>query len=158
MPVRPPIDPTILQQKIQKIQPLLNRFNDLSIHVAVTDENAYILYANKLAAEKTGYHDSQEVLGKNPGDLWGGRMDPQFFTEMWKTIKIDKRRYVGNVKNMKKNGAEYWVSLQITPILNTHDEVIYFVALEPDVDIKPEYLEKVYAMVEDLKKEVLALT
>ena len=158
MSVRPPLDPAELQQKIVKVSPYTKRFDSLPTHIAVTDENAYILYANKLAAEKTGYLDPREVLGKNPGDLWGGRMDPQFFTQMWKTIKIDKKQYVGKVKNMKKNGAEYWVSLQITPILNAQDEVVYFVALEPDVDIKQEYLEEVYALVEEFKNEVKSLS
>jgi PAS domain S-box-containing protein len=64
-------------------------FDLLSDHVVITDSNGNLLYANKAAQEKTGYA-FDEMLGKNPGDLWGGQMPDDLYEGMWRTIKDER--------------------------------------------------------------------
>ncbi len=133
MPVRTYLSPEELQTAVAKIAPITASFDNLPVHIAITDVHANVLYANKEAMKKTGYLDGAEVLGHNPGDLWGGQMDEAFFTQMWQTIKVEKKPFAGKLKNIRKDGAEYWVVLQIQPIFDKQNELAYFFAIEPEV-------------------------
>ncbi len=104
----------------------------LGCHAIITDANANILYANKQVERQTGYSVA-EVIGKNPGDLWGGRMTDDVYEKMWHTIKDEKTLYVGEVKNVKKDGTEYWQEIIISPILDEKGAVKFFVSIEPDI-------------------------
>ncbi len=134
MPVRTFLSPEELQRAVDRIAPITATFDELPVHVAITDVHANILYANKEAMKKTGFTDVKEVLGHNPGDLWGGQMDEAFFSQMWQTIKVEKKPFAGKLKNIRKDGAEYWVVLQIQPIFSKQQELAYFFAIEPEVN------------------------
>jgi len=104
-------------------------FDQLSEHVVITDSDAIILYANT-AASKTTKFSLQEIMGKNPSDLWGGHMPQEFYTHMWKTIKEQKYPFVGQVKNLRRDGAEQWQEMYITPLLDEKGKAQYFVSIE----------------------------
>lgn len=123
-----------LRIAVSQIAPITSSFDSLPVHIAITDEHANVLYANKAAMSKTGFTHLDEVLGHNPGDLWGGQMDETFFAQMWQTIKTDKKPFAGKLKNIRKDGSEYWVLLQIQPIFNKQGEIAYYFAIEPEVD------------------------
>lgn len=116
----------------KEIEPLKRAFDMLDDHLLVTDANGNILYANKAVERQTGYSIT-EVIGKNPGDLWGGRMPEEFYEEMWRVIKKEKKPFVGEVKNVRKEGREYWQELHITPILDASGEIKFFIAIEPNI-------------------------
>jgi PAS domain S-box-containing protein len=121
-----------LAKKIEEIQPLTHAFELLNVHTVITDSDAHILYMNKVAEVKTGY-SLEESIGKNPGDLWGGHESTVFFDDMWKKIKSHKQSYRGKVKNIRKDGTEYWQELNITPVLDEQGEIEYFISVEPDI-------------------------
>lgn len=121
-----------LHRAQEKIQPLLAGFDQLSDHVVITDSDAHILYANAAARKVTGFK-GYEILGKNPGDLWGGRMQKEFYRDMWKRIKQDKKPFIGEVKNKSKDGRETTQELRISPVLDEKGEVAFFIGLEPDI-------------------------
>ncbi len=52
---------------------------------------------------------------------------------MWKTIKADKKVFIGELKNKRKNGVVYDVDVQITPILDKDGNLRFFVGIERDI-------------------------
>ncbi len=103
-----------------------------SDHIVITDIDANIIFANKAVEATTGY-STKEIIGKNPGKLWGGQMNKEFFKKMWKTIKIDKNIYMGELKNKRKNGELYDAEVHVSPILDKDGNVVFFVGIERDV-------------------------
>jgi PAS domain S-box-containing protein len=132
---------TLTKEEAQKQADLLRTytvgFDLLPLHVAITDVDGHILYANKAAEKNTGYV-LDEMLGKNPGDLWGGNMDIKVFQEMWTTIKEKKECYFGKIKNKRKSGQVVWQRLYVCPVLNPKNEVLFFVGVEPDITAEVE--------------------
>lgn len=142
MATRNYLDQQELEKKIQDVEPLRAGFDLIQDHVAITDESANILYMNKAAEEHTGYTFA-EAVGKNPADLWGGHMPKEMFEDMWKTIKVDKKPWKGDVKNRRKNGEEYWQAVHINPVLDENGEVRFFIAVEPDITARKHAEESI---------------
>lgn len=135
MAIRKPVLKSTLEDYIKQIEPLKQGFDFIDDQVVITDKNANILYANEAAWRMTGF-SAQEMLGKNPADLWGGQMPRSFYEEMWKKIKRDKKPFVGEVRNMNKSGKEYWQEIHISPILDRRGDVKFFIAIEPNITDK----------------------
>ena len=112
-------------------------FDLLSDHVIITDENAAILYANPAVQEHTGFMQ-QNIIGKNPGDLWGGQMDKEFYENMWRIIKVEKKSFVGEVQNRRRDGTQYWQEIRITPVLDRKKAIKFFIAIEPNITVRKE--------------------
>lgn len=100
-------------------------------HIIITDPDGKILYANKAAQELTGY-SHQEMLGQRPS-LWGQQMPKEFYDEMWKTIRTDKKLFRAELVNRRKSGETYDAEVRIVPILDDRGEVIFFVGIERDI-------------------------
>ena len=124
-----------LLELIEEIGPIKKGFDLISDHVVITDENANILFANKGVRENTGF-SSDDTTGKNPADLWGGNMNKEFYQKMWRTIKAEKRPFVGEVQNQKKDGTMYWQELHVYPILGQDGNIKFFVGIEPNITEK----------------------
>ncbi len=114
----------------------LNKFQlavaGASDHIIITDPDGMILYANRAAEQITGYK-VDEMLGKNAGQLWGGKMDPTYYKQMWLTISQEKKNFKGEFENHRKNGDTYTAESSITPILNKAGKVIFYVGIERDI-------------------------
>ncbi len=133
--MRVPISTNTLEKYIADVGPLKNAFDLIGDHVVITDENANIIYANKAAEDATGF-SAAEIIGKNPADLWGGHMPKEFYHNMWKTIKEDKKPFMGEIHNIKKDGKEVWQEIHIFPVLAEDGSVRYFIAVEPNITSK----------------------
>jgi len=103
----------------------------VSDHVIITDSDGTIIYANKGAERITGY-SVKEMLGKRPS-LWGGQMPEGFYEKMWKTIKVQKKPFNGQLTNKRKSGDVYEAEINISPILNEKGDLIYFIGIERDI-------------------------
>lgn len=158
---------------VRDIWPLTKGFDLMPDHVLITDPHGAILYANKAVQHNTGY-SPEEILRKNPGDLWGGNMPKEFYEEMWRTISEFKRPFVGKVKNKRKDGTEYWQELRVFPVLDHAGAVKIYIGIEPNInltktqeDLKERYyreLEQVHGYLlekarkmDELEKEVAEL-
>lgn len=137
MTLRTSLSKNELNQLIEQVEPLKSGFDILDDHLIITDENANILYANKAVEKNTGFLVN-EILGKNPADLWGGQMPYEFYEKMWQIIKVEKKPFVGEVQNKKKDGTLYWQELHISPILDEQGEVRFFVGIEPNITERKE--------------------
>lgn len=132
MAFRKPIKSKQLAVYKTKIKPLIPGFEALTEHVVITNADANILYMNKAAERTTGY-TLKEVMGKNPGDFWGGHMADKFYQGMWSMIKTEKRPFMGEVQNTTKNGKKYWQELIISPVPDETDQIKFFIAIEPNI-------------------------
>ena len=108
-----------------------------SNHIIITDTEGIILYANQAAADITGYKIS-EMLGKTPR-LWGGLMSKSFYKQMWKIVKIEKKSFIGEIRNKRKNGERYFAKIKISPILDYRKHLCGFVANEEDITREKEF-------------------
>lgn len=100
-------------------------------HVIITDPDGKVLYANRSVERTTGY-PREEVIGSNP-KLWGRQMPPAFYETLWRTIKTEKRPFVGELRNRRKDGTLYDVEANISPVLDERGEVVYFIGTERDI-------------------------
>lgn len=130
--VRTPIASGALRGMIDRVALLKKGFDMLGDHAVITDADAHILYANKAAERKTGFA-LEDMLGRNPGDLWGGNMSQEFYAKMWHTIKAEKQPFIGEVENERKDGRRYWQEIHISPVLDSGGEAQFFIAIEPDI-------------------------
>lgn len=133
--MRVPISTENLAKHLKQIENLKSGLDLSPVHIIITDENANVLYANKAVEQNTGF-SQQEVIGKNPADLWGGKMPKKFYEDMWRTIKIEKKVFTGEVQNIRKDGTLYWQELLVTPVLNELGEVKFFIGMEPNITEK----------------------
>jgi PAS domain S-box-containing protein len=171
MAYRKPISPEELNAGIAQIDGWRSGFDLISDQVVIADADANILYANKATEDNTGYK-VEEIIGKTPGDLWGGEMSKKFYDEMWNTIKVLKKPWIGQVENKRKDGGRYWSELRISPVVDEMGNLKVFIAIEPNVTAhkekelrdKIETLEKLNSYMLDrevkmseLKKEIETL-
>lgn len=103
----------------------------VSQHIIITDADGIILYANPAVERVTGYSRA-EIIGNKPS-LWGRQMPQEFYTALWHTIKDEKKTFVGELKNKKKNGKIYAAHSTISPVVGADGEVKFFIGLEVDV-------------------------
>ncbi len=124
-----------LEEKVKERTSDLEKFKmaieGASDHVIITDQDGYIIYVNKAAETLTGY-SKEEMIGKRPS-LWGNQMPKEFYQEMWKTIKEEKKSFGAELTNRRKDGQSYEVELHISPVLDDKGSVKYFVGVERDV-------------------------
>lgn len=115
---------------------LTTLFDTLPGTLLITDENGVALYANAGMEQRTGFTVG-EMIGKKAGALWGKRMDPAFYGELWDTIKKKKQPFVSLVSNVRKNNITQGEELHIAPVLDEHHDIKYFLELQPGIR-KPE--------------------
>ncbi len=103
-----------------------------SNHIIITDTDGKVLYANKSVERLTGY-SREEIMGQTPR-LWGKQMSPEFYQQMWKTIKEDKRVFEGELINKRKSGELYTAKTTISPIIDeATGGLVGFIAVEEDI-------------------------
>ncbi len=104
-------------------------FEEMVEQVIITDPSGKILFINKAAEDATGYN-LHEAIGKKPSEMWGKQMSQEFYNEMWKEIKDGNKTFKTQVTNKRKNGELYEVDFSISPILNVHGEVMFYIGVE----------------------------
>lgn len=125
-------------------------------HIVITDPDGIVLYANRAAAEVTGYSRA-EILGNKPS-LWGRQMPREFYTEMWRVIKEEKKTFRGEITNRRKNGELYIASVTISPVVNPAGELKFFVGLEADISKQKELEDNLLHSKEKIEREILERT
>lgn len=111
--------------------------DNVSDQIIITDQAATVLYINKATERITGYTVT-EVVGKKAGKLWGNLMKKSFYQNLWKTIAVDKKVFVGEITNQRKNKEMYTALISISPIFDTHGEIEFFVGIERDITREKE--------------------
>ena len=79
-----------------------------------TDKRGIITFASKAYRDMTKY-SKEELIGKPHSIVRHPDMPEAAFKEMWDTI-LKGRRWIGIIKNLRKDGKYYWVIVKIEPI------------------------------------------
>ncbi len=122
------------------------------VSVVITNPTGAIVYANRRFCESSGYA-LEEVIGENPRVLKSGKTSEQEYAELWSTI-TSGGTWHGEFRNRRKDGVLYWERAAISPILDDHGRISYFLAVKEDIsDEKAMAFELVQAN-KDLQETV----
>ena len=88
-----------------------------------TDYAGTILYANDIFCELAGYTRA-ELIGEPHNILRHKDMPRVAFKSLWDDVK-DKGFWVGIVKNMRKDGAYYWVKATVLKKVDSNGKITY---------------------------------
>ncbi len=99
---------------------------DGRIMITETDARGRITYVNRKFVEMSGY-SKEELMGQPHSIVRHPDMPHCCFKNMWETIR-KKETWKGYVKNLRKDGAYYWVVVYVSPKLDENGETIGFIA------------------------------
>lgn len=111
--------------------------DNASDQVVITDIEGIVIYGNATVERITGYTPA-EALGKKAGVLWKTPMPLEYYKHMWNVIKVQKKPFVGEIQNKRKNGDLYMALISISPVIDNKGDVVYFVAIERDITKEKE--------------------
>jgi PAS domain S-box-containing protein len=90
-----------------------------------------ILFVNPAFTTITGYR-MDEVIGLTPRILHGEKTDADFLQNMNARLREGKSAH-GVTINYRKNGTEFWVEMQVSPLRDSEGNVTHFVGIQRDV-------------------------
>lgn len=99
--------------------------------ILITDADNRIIDVNPAFTTITGY-SRHEALGNTPRMLGSGRQSPQFYAEMWRSIR-EKKSWRGEIWNRRKSGEVYAELLSISAICDEAGEVQRHVGVFSDI-------------------------
>jgi PAS domain S-box-containing protein len=124
-----------LEKENKEIYNSLKQYKDIvderSI-ISKTDKNGLITYVNEPFEKISGYK-KEEIIGKYHNVLNHKDNDKSIFEDMWNSIKNEKKSWQGRLKNISKNGEEYFIDMIIKPILDLDGNILEFKSLSNDI-------------------------
>ena len=98
-------------------------YPDGKLIVSRTDLEGIITHVNKSFIDMSGY-DEAELIGAPHSILRHPDMPAVAFKDLWDTVN-DNRKWQGYVKNLRKDGAYYWVKATVIPNIRQGKTVGY---------------------------------
>jgi aerotaxis receptor len=98
-------------------------YPDGKLIVSRTDPKGIITHANRAFVEMSAY-SREELIGANHYILRHPDMPAVAFKDLWDTITQGKK-WQGYVKNLRKDGAYYWVKATVIPNIRNGEIVGY---------------------------------
>lgn len=112
--------------------------------ITETDLRGRITYVNRLFIKMSGY-EKHELIGKPHSLLRHPDMPKCCFRSMWETV-LKGEPWEGYVKNLRKDGAFYWVIVLVTPKYDENGEHCGFIAVrKPPGELTLEEIKSKYA-------------
>jgi two-component system CheB/CheR fusion protein len=99
--------------------------------VSIFDINGKITYVNDKLGDLTGY-TARDLISKEHKILVSSDYSPDFFNDIQNTIERGGT-WQGEIKNVKKDGTEYWVETTIVPFLDEEAKPFQFVSISTDI-------------------------
>lgn len=124
------------KQIISLSESAMERANDVII-IAEAVPTMSVVYVNKAFTALTGY-SSEEILGNTPKILHGPKTDRNSLLQIRQAMQNGKpiRK---DILNYKKNGTEFWVELDISPIYDAANVVTHWVSIQREITERKEY-------------------
>ncbi|MCI0449426.1 MAG: PAS domain S-box protein [Chlorobi bacterium] len=126
----------VTQKKLyrEEIHKLSEALKQSPYSVIITNLMGTIEYVNPHFTSISGY-EFDEAVGKNPMLLLHGSEDTEIDNEIRNTL-FAGNVWKGEFFNKKKNGENYWASVQISPVIDENGMPICMVAIEEDITEK----------------------
>jgi len=115
------------QEKLRKKQDILDRY----VPFSSTDAQGVITNVSSAFCNLSGY-DEDELIGRSHNILSSADTSNEVYEEMWKNITTIGK-WKGEVKNINKNGEDFWINLNINSIKNSKDEIIGYQAYSENI-------------------------
>jgi PAS domain S-box-containing protein len=117
------------ETELQKLALVASRTDNA---VIITGADGKIEWVNEGFSRITGY-SLPEVLGRAPGEmLQGPKTDPQTVQHMRYQIH-QRRSFTTEIINYSRDKREYWISIDLQPVVDRHGKLCNFIAIERDI-------------------------
>ncbi|MFA5214703.1 GGDEF domain-containing protein [Sulfuricurvum sp.] len=135
--------PSKLQKALLMSNNELKRFSDIidKYVISVTTKTNSIITAVSSAFEKVSGYSKEDLIGKKMNIIRHTDTPDEVYTDLWKTIKLNKE-WNGELKNKDKSGKAYWLEETIIPIKDENDNLISYISVGIDITAKKE-LERI---------------
>jgi diguanylate cyclase (GGDEF)-like protein/PAS domain S-box-containing protein len=136
------VDTDITARKVMQRQ-LEERTRELERYVAIVDEHVIIsqtdldgiiTYASSAFCNISGY-TKNELLHQNHNVIRHPDMPDSLYAELWTTI-TSGRSWNGEFKNLKKDGGYYWVTADLSPLVDKAGNTFGYMAVRHDITDK----------------------
>jgi diguanylate cyclase (GGDEF)-like protein/PAS domain S-box-containing protein len=101
------------------------------VSIMMVDLDGNIIYVNPMFELVTGY-SPEEVIGRNPRILSGGKKFKHEYRELWDTLLAGKT-WSGEFHNRKKDGSLFWERATISPVVNELGMPMHYLAIKEDI-------------------------
>jgi len=106
------------------------------LSIVITNRDSIIEYVNPRFSQVTGY-SKDEVMGRNPRILSAKLKPPEFYEEMYQTLKSGEI-WQGDFVNVRKDGKIYYEQSTICPIFDQENNITHYMALKEDITKRKE--------------------
>jgi len=107
----------------------------------VMDAQGDILRVNAAFSRTTGYAQD-EVAGRSPTVLQSGRHPPEFFAELWQTVRATGH-WQGEIWDRRKNGEVYPKWLTVSSVRSQDGAITHYVGSFADISERKEAAEAI---------------
>ena len=151
-------DITDRQQAVDQMRKLSGAVEQTADSIIITDSQGNIEYVNQAFEQITGYK-RDEAIGQTPRLVKSDRQRPEFYDELWRTIR-DGKVYTDVFINRRKDGSLYYEEKTITPLKDADGLITHFVSTGKDVSERIQIQERLQYMAQhdaltDLPNRVL---
>ena len=130
------------------------------IIVFITDTEGTIEYVNPKFEEVTGY-SAEDAVGQKPSLLKSPDTPREVHEDLWKTI-LAGNDWSHEIKDVCKDGSDFWASVHISPIRDEFGDISHFAALHENITERKQTEEamrdakRAAEMANNAKSELLA--
>ena len=136
------VDLSEILRNEEERQRLMMAIEQSSEEIMITDVEGRILYVNPAFEQITGY-TREEVLGKNPRFLKGGKQEQEYYKKMWKVLKSGKV-WQGEFTNIRKDGTPYEEKSTISPVRDGDGKILNYIAVKRDITHEKQLEEQLH--------------
>lgn len=129
---------------------------DKSTIVSKTDLNGNIIYVNDTFCKVSAYTQN-ELVGNSHKLIRHPSNNSSTYENMWETIKEKKSIWQGTLRNISKNGKNYYLRSTIKPILNTENEIIEYISIQDDITDIMSQKKQLNDLVDSIDEPIIIL-
>ena len=144
----------LAQEELAKLS-LVASFTDNL--VVITDRDGYIEWVNDAFVSRTGYALAA-VIGRKPGAFLQGPLTDVAAVARIRAAISEQRSIKEELVNYTQAGKPYWVTLQITPVLDGQGALERFVSVQSDTTAEKRYQQEILQQSAVLEQRVLERT
>lgn len=141
------------EERLRLFESVVVNGQDAIIITTDDPENPQITYTNSAFTESTGYAP-EEVLGKTPRLLQGPKSDRAQLNKVRQAMLHSQSIQIELV-NYRKDGSDFWVDLNLVPILNDQGILTHYAALQRDITDR-KWSEKALIAIQERLKYLLS--